>query len=89
MSLSSLEKALHAYTLGPATQPFDMKTVPVAPVEEEPRGKVRMTTRKQLKALLRWIFTDNRLKFKVVALQFVYGLVPLWDVVPTWYRSIF
>jgi len=35
VSLSSLEKALHTYTLGQAAQPFDMKTVPVAPVEEE------------------------------------------------------
>ena len=34
VSLSSLEKALHVYTLGQAAQPFDMKTVPVAPVEE-------------------------------------------------------
>jgi len=40
LSLSSLEKALHAYTLGPASQPFDMKAVPVAPVEEETRAKV-------------------------------------------------
>jgi hypothetical protein len=40
LSLSSLEKALHAYTLGPATQPFDMKAVPVAAVEEETRAKV-------------------------------------------------
>jgi hypothetical protein len=35
-----LEKALHAYTLGPATQPFDIKAVPVAAVEEETRAKV-------------------------------------------------
>jgi hypothetical protein len=40
LSLSSLEKALHAYTLGPTTQPFDIKAVPVAPVEEEIRAKV-------------------------------------------------
>jgi hypothetical protein len=40
LSLSSLEKALHAYTLGPATQPFDIKAVPVAAVEEETRAKV-------------------------------------------------
>jgi len=35
VSLSSLEKALHAYTLGQAMQPFDLKTVPVAPIEEK------------------------------------------------------
>jgi len=35
VSLSSLEKALHAYTLGQALQPFDLKTVPVAPIEEK------------------------------------------------------
>jgi hypothetical protein len=43
LSLSSLEKALHAYTLGPATQPFDIKAVPVAAVEEETRAKVSLT----------------------------------------------
>jgi hypothetical protein len=42
LSLSSLEKALHAYTLGPATQPFDIKAVPVAAVEEETRAKVSL-----------------------------------------------
>jgi coatomer protein complex subunit gamma len=35
VSLSSLEKALHSYTLGQTDQPFDMKTVPVAPVDED------------------------------------------------------
>jgi len=42
VSLSSLEKALHTYTLGQVTeQPFDMKAVPVAPVEQEkPSSKV-------------------------------------------------
>ena len=35
MSLSSLEKALHSYTLGQTDQPFDLKTVPVAPVDED------------------------------------------------------
>ena len=35
VSLSSLEKALHAYTLGQAAAPFDFKTVPVAPIQEE------------------------------------------------------
>jgi len=41
VSLTSLEKALHAYTLNPAAavEPFDVKTVPVAPVEEDkPKG---------------------------------------------------
>jgi len=35
VSLSSLEKALHSYTLGQTDQPFDLKTVPVAPVDED------------------------------------------------------
>jgi hypothetical protein len=30
-----LEKALHAYTLSQADERFDMKTVPVASVEEQ------------------------------------------------------
>lgn len=39
--MSSLEKALYAYTLGKTDQPFDIKTVPVAPIEEErPAPKV-------------------------------------------------
>ena len=33
VSLSSLEKALHQYTLSNCQEPFDIKTVPVAPVE--------------------------------------------------------
>merc|ERR1719270_2984484 len=32
VSLSSLEKALHSYTLSNCEEPFDIKTVPVAPV---------------------------------------------------------
>jgi len=40
VSLSSLEKALHTYTLGQTDVPFDMKTVPVAPVEvDKPAAK--------------------------------------------------
>ncbi len=35
VSLSSLEKALHAYTLSSCEKPFDMKAVPAAPVEAE------------------------------------------------------
>jgi coatomer protein complex subunit gamma len=35
VSLSSLEKALHAYTLSNCAQPFDMKAVPAASVEEQ------------------------------------------------------
>ena len=37
VSVSSLEKSLHAYTLdqAAAVQPFDMKTVPAAAVEEK------------------------------------------------------
>ena len=35
VSLSSLEKALHSYTLSPCDAPFDIKTVPAAPVEQE------------------------------------------------------
>ena len=34
VSLSSLEKALHTYTLSNCAQPFDMKTVPAASAEE-------------------------------------------------------
>jgi coatomer protein complex subunit gamma len=33
VSLSSLEKALHGYTLSTCEKPFDMKSVPAAPVE--------------------------------------------------------
>ena len=39
VSLSSLEKALHNYTLSPCAEPFDIKTVPVAPVEPVERRK--------------------------------------------------
>ena len=44
VSLSSLEKALHAYSLSGCEKPFDIKTVPAAPVETErkvsqPEGK--------------------------------------------------
>jgi len=35
VSLSSLEKALHAYTLSSCEKAFDMKSVPAAPVEQE------------------------------------------------------
>ena len=37
VSLTSLEKALHSYTLNPAvhSDPFDIKTVPVAAVAED------------------------------------------------------
>lgn len=38
VSLSSLERALHTYTLSDCKSPFDMKTVPVAPVEPEQRA---------------------------------------------------
>ena len=34
VSLSSLEKALHSYTLSNCASPFDMKTVPAASEEE-------------------------------------------------------
>jgi len=39
VSISSLERALHSYTLdqAAANQPFDIKTVPAAAVEETPR----------------------------------------------------
>jgi len=39
VSLSSLEKALHNYTLSTCAEPFDIKTVPVAPVEPVERRK--------------------------------------------------
>ena len=39
VSLSSLEKALHNYTLSACAEPFDIKTVPVAPVEPVERRK--------------------------------------------------
>jgi len=35
VSVSSLEKALHSYTLSQAVEPFDIKTVPAAAVEDE------------------------------------------------------
>ena len=37
VSLSSLEKALHTYSLSNCEKPFDIKTVPAAPVEAERR----------------------------------------------------
>ena len=45
VSLSSLEKALHAYSLSSCEKGFDMKTVPAAPVEAErkaaqPEGEI-------------------------------------------------
>ncbi|CAB4067092.1 COPG [Lepeophtheirus salmonis] len=38
VSLSSLEKSLHNYTLSSCDQAFDIKTVPVAPVVEEKKS---------------------------------------------------
>ncbi len=35
VSLSSLERSLHTYTLSNCNEPFDIKTVPVAPVVQE------------------------------------------------------
>ena len=40
MSLSSLERALHTYTLSTCTEPFDIKSVPVAPVAPEAKSAV-------------------------------------------------
>merc|ERR1712004_953511 len=39
VSLSSLEKALHNYTLSACAEPFDIKTVPVATFEPEERRR--------------------------------------------------
>ncbi len=56
MSLSSLERSLHAYTLSDCAKPFDIKTVPVAPVEPEVKkagpgeaGGVMSSTKKETK----------------------------------------
>lgn len=38
VSLSSLERALHSYTLSTCQEPFDIKSVPVAPVAPEPKA---------------------------------------------------
>lgn len=38
MSLSSLERSLHTYTLSNCNEPFDIKTVPVAPVVQEQKS---------------------------------------------------
>jgi hypothetical protein len=37
VSLSSLERALHSYTLSTCQEPFDIKSVPVAPLAPEPK----------------------------------------------------
>ena len=44
VSLSSLEKALHNYTLSACAEPFDIKTVPVASVEPEERRRSTSTS---------------------------------------------
>lgn len=43
VSLSSLEKALHSYTLSSCEEPFDMKSVPVAPVTSADERKTNVS----------------------------------------------
>jgi len=43
VSVSSLEKALHSYSLSPTAEPFDMKSVPAAPVEAEEAAHTGLT----------------------------------------------
>ncbi len=39
VSLSSLERLLHRYTMEPASKPFDVRSVPVEAVPvEQPKG---------------------------------------------------